>query len=86
MDHPSVTRRRPLGQRISLWLATLSYLSAVACAAGAVWYTSDTAGDPVRASLMAATVFFIGCGVVLHVIGKARLQGILSGSGDHDLE
>jgi hypothetical protein len=31
---------------------------------------------------MASAVFFVGCGVVLHVIGTARLAGVLSGSGD----
>lgn len=38
--------------------------------------------DPVRGSLMAAVVFFVGCGVVLHIIGTANLKGVLSGSGE----
>jgi hypothetical protein len=28
-------------------------------------------------------VFFIGCGIVLQVIGTTRLKGILSGSNDN---
>jgi hypothetical protein len=34
--------------------------------------------DPVHASLMASSVFFAGVGVVLYVMGTARLQGLLS--------
>ena len=49
-----------------------------------MFYSSDTGGDPIRASLMAAVVFFIGCGVVLQVFGTARLRGVLSVSGEHD--
>jgi len=71
-------------QRIVFAIALLCYAAAVACAVSAVVYQSDTPNDPIRASLMAAVVFFVGCGVVLHVIGTARLKGILSGSGTPD--
>ncbi len=74
--------QRPLGQRIAYAVAILCYALAVACAVGAVVYPAETPQDPVRASLMASVVFFVGCGVVLHVIGTARLKGALSGSGD----
>jgi hypothetical protein len=40
------------------------------------------AQNPIRASLTASVVFFVGCGLVLHVSGTARLAGVLSGSGD----
>jgi hypothetical protein len=65
-------------------MAILCYISAVASALAAFLHQSTQSGDPVRASLMAAVVFFVGCGVVLHIIGTARLKGVLSGSGTID--
>ena len=76
--------KRPLGQRIALAVAVLCYAAAVASAVAAFLYQSEAPTDPVRASLMASVVFFIGCGAVLHVIGTARLKGVLSGSGRID--
>ena len=70
---------RPVGQKIALAFAALFYLGAVACALGAVFYSSGQSGDPVKASLMASVVFFVGGGFVLQVIGTARLRGLLSG-------
>jgi uncharacterized membrane protein YhiD involved in acid resistance len=74
--------QRNLGQRIAYVCALLCYGAAVASALGAYLFDSPTPQDPIRASLMASVVFFIGCGVVLHVIGKAKLHGLLSGSDD----
>lgn len=71
---------RPIGQTISLVFAALFYLGAATCAVIAFFYTSDDPGDPVHASLMASVVFFVGGGIVLHVIGTARLKGLLSGT------
>jgi uncharacterized membrane protein len=76
--------KKPFGQRLAFVVAILCYLAALVCALAAVFYRGAQPSDPVQASLMAAVVFFIGCGVVLHVIGKARLKGVLSGSGDID--
>lgn len=77
--------QRPLGQKIALGFAIFSYIGAAVCALAAIFYGSEAkSGDPVVASFMAAVVFFIGCGVVLQVIGTARLKGLLSGS-DQDL-
>lgn len=73
--------KKPLGQRIAFAVAILCYAAAVASALAAFLYQSAPSDDPVRASLMAMVVFFIGCGVVLHIIGTARLKGVLSGSG-----
>lgn len=71
-----------LGQKIALFFAVLSYLGAVGCIA-AVWMLEfDADQDPIKASLMASVVFFIGCGTVLHVIATAKLKGLLSGGGD----
>ena len=75
---------RPLGQKIAFAVALICYVAAIASAVAAYLYQSTSPNDPVRASLMAAIVFFIGCGVVLHIIGKARLKGVLSGSGNID--
>ena len=74
--------QRPLGQKIAYVIAMLCYALGAASALGAVFYPAETPQDPIRASLMASVVFFVGCGVVLHVIGTAKLSGILSGSGD----
>lgn len=73
---------RPIGQKIALGFAIFSYLGAVICALGAVFYTDTDPNDAIRAALMASVVFFVGCGVVLQVIGTARLRGVLSGSGE----
>lgn len=73
--------KKHLGQKISLVFAVLSYLAAVGCAITAVMLPGES-NDPIRAAFMASVVFFAGCGVVLHVIGTARLHGILSSSPD----
>jgi uncharacterized membrane protein len=77
---------RPVGQKIALAFAVLSYIGAVICVIGAVYFSGHSEQDPVRAAFMASVVFFVGCGVVLQVIGTAKLKGILSGSGDHKPE
>jgi len=76
--------KKPLGQRIAFSVAILCYVAAVASAIAAFLYQSTPSNDPVRASLMAMVVFFVGCGVVLHIIGTAHLKGVLSGSGHID--
>ncbi|MCB1775681.1 MAG: hemerythrin family protein [Gammaproteobacteria bacterium] len=86
MTHDQNSRPRPLGQKISLAIAYLCYAAAVGCGLTAALYDTQGESDPVQASFMAAVVFFVGCGVVLQVIGTARLHGVLSGSGDHDPE
>lgn len=77
---------RPVGQKIALTFAVLSYIAALVCVIAAVFFSGESEQDPVRAAFMASVVFFVGCGVVLQVIGTARLKGILSGSGDHKPE
>ena len=73
---------RPIGQKIANVIAMLCYTLGAASALGAIFYRAEVPQDPVRASLMASVVFFMGCGVVLHVIGMARLAGVLSGDGE----
>lgn len=80
--HSGTDMKTHLSQRIAFTVAVLCYAGAAACGFAAFLYQSDIPNDPIRASFMAAVVFFLGCGIVLHVIGKARLGGVLSGSGE----
>jgi hypothetical protein len=70
--------KRHFGQSLAYALAMFCYAAAIATAVAAFFYGSNRPSDPVHASLIAAVVFFLGCGVVLHVIGTARLKGLLS--------
>jgi len=70
-----------LGQKISMFFAILSYIAGVACIYLAATFDSPDSNHPIRAAYMASVVFFFGCGIVLHVIGTARLKGIISGKG-----
>lgn len=68
-------RKPKLWQKFTVLLAYLSYL----CAMGAgLTATSRGAGsdDPIFASLLASVVFFLGVGIVLHVIGRANLPDL----------
>ncbi|MCB1922132.1 MAG: hemerythrin family protein [Gammaproteobacteria bacterium] len=78
------SHQRHRSQKVVMVFAYLSYALAITCAVGAFVYQSDQPADPIRASLMASVVFFIGCGVVLHVIGTTRLSGILSATHPDD--
>lgn len=69
---------KTFGQKISHAFAVLSFAAALACLFGAPFYRPRGDLDPILASLMASTVFFAGCGVVLYVIATARLKGLLS--------
>lgn len=73
-------------QKVTFVIALACYVAAAGCAVAALTYDSKFENDPIGASMIAAVVFFIGCGVVLHVIGKARLNGLMSGRefSDHD--
>jgi uncharacterized membrane protein len=70
--------QKTIAQHIVYVLAMISFLAAVACVIGIFTYQPTTQLDPIRASLMASTVFFAGVGIVLYVIGTARLKGILT--------
>lgn len=70
-------RRRGLGQRISLGAAFLCYGLALASLGALGYWLGDLGGDhPVIASLGACVVFFVGAGVVLHVMGQANLPSL----------
>lgn len=75
--------RRTTGQWIAVAAALLFYLLAAACIVVLLVRGLDSASDSVKASLLASFVFFGGAGFVLHVIGSARLSGILAGTDDY---
>ncbi len=61
-------------QKVSVAFAFVFYLAALACLFAAVYFTTTLGGwNPAVAAFSAAIVFFIGGGVVLHVMGKADI-------------
>lgn len=73
--------KKHFGQKVALVFSVLCYLGAAGMFVGLMLLPEDAA-VPVRGSFMASVVFFISCGIVLHVIGTARLKGIISGEGN----
>ncbi len=67
------TRRGPL-RKLLLVLAVLSYLAAGAAGAAAWWYQEQP--QAIVGSLMASIVFFVGVGIVLHVLANASLPDL----------
>jgi len=73
-DTSPLHSRRGLGQRLAIGFAMACYLCAGLCVAGLLYWYGDLGGNhPIIASLGASLVFFIGAGIVLHVIGRANL-------------
>lgn len=69
-----MTKRKGVLQKASLFTAMVSF--ALALASGVFLYLrieSTSSDDPVSASFMASTFFFICVGVVLTIIGKANI-------------
>lgn len=65
------------GQKISFFVAIISYIAAIASVAGTFYSRSELGGDhPITASFGAAVVFFIGVGIVLHVIGRVDIPDL----------
>ena len=66
-----------IGQKISFFVAIVFYLAAVGCVAALLYWTGPLGSDhPIIASLSASVVFFLGAGIVLHVIGRADLPDL----------
>lgn len=66
-----------IGQKISFAAALLFYMAAIACLVAAFYYAGQLGSEsPVVAAFSASIVFFIGAGIVLHVIGKANLPDL----------
>lgn len=74
---------RTAGQQIAFGFALLFYFAAVVGFVSLFIYTPKSPIDPVHASLLACVIFFAGAGFVLHIVGSARLKGILSGRDDY---
>lgn len=66
-----------IGQKISFTLALLFYLAAIACLVATFYYAGQLGSEsPVVAAFSASIVFFVGAGIVFHVIGKANLPDL----------
>jgi len=64
-------------QKVSFGIAIISYLAALGCIAATVYYSGELGGDhPITASFAAAVVFFVGAGIVLHVIGRVDIPDL----------
>lgn len=70
------TKKQPRTQKLTVLLAYASYLSAIACIVTLYLQSADGVYDSVAASLTASVVFFMGVGIVLHVIGKTDLPSM----------
>jgi len=66
-----------MAQKISFVLAILCYVAAMASVAATFYYYGELGGQsPIVASLGATAVFFLGTGIVLHVIGRSNLPDL----------
>lgn len=68
-------RKRGYIQKFLLVIAVINYLAAVACGIAA-GYPGTGFSDVVDASLMASVVFFLGVGIVLHVLANANIPDL----------
>ncbi len=76
-DTSPLESRRGLGQRVAYVMALVSFLCATLCLAAILFWIGELGSEhPVIASLGASLVFFVGAGVVLHVIGRANLPNL----------
>lgn len=78
---PTIARPpRRIGQRVAFGFAAGFYVGALVSAlALGVWLEPLGLEHPIIASLAASIVFFIGGGVVLHVIGRVDLPDLRPG-------
>ena len=66
-----------MAQKISFAIAILCYVASVVCIVATIYYHGQLGGQsPVVASLAASVVFFLGVGIVLHVIGRADIPDL----------
>lgn len=83
-DTSPLASKRGIGQRIAYGMALVSYLCAILCLAALfIWIGELGSEHPVIASLGASLVFFVGAGVVLHVIGRANLPDLRFSQGQN---
>jgi len=78
------TRR---AQKVSFYIAVMSYITAIGCIFASVYYSGELGSDhPVVASFGAAVVFFLGVGIVLHVIGRVDIPDLKIKSGSDNAD
>ncbi len=64
-------------QRVSVFFAYLFYLCAIGSIGATAWFIWKEGGmSPKVAAFSATIVFFVGAGIVLHVMGKANLPDL----------
>ncbi|MCG7869775.1 MAG: hypothetical protein JAY74_25820 [Candidatus Thiodiazotropha taylori] len=80
-------KRKGVLQKASLISAGVSFLLAIVSAV-LLYFRIESVGkdDPISASFMASTFFFVCVGVVLTVIGKADLPSFSTDNSDTDLK
>ncbi|MCG7982682.1 MAG: hemerythrin family protein [Candidatus Thiodiazotropha lotti] len=80
-----MTKRKGVFQKFSLISAGISFLLAIASGV-MLYFQVESVGkdDPVSASFMASTFFFVCVGIVLTVIGKADLPSFKSDNSEID--
>lgn len=82
-DPPPLSAPRGLGQRVAFGAALLFYACAILSFAAIFIWVGDLGGNhPIIGSLAASVVFFVGGGLVLHVIGQANLPYLRFRAGD----
>ncbi len=68
---------RKMGQKTALAVAYLCYIGAsIALVCAAFWNRIYGPESPIFASLLAAIIFLLSCGVVLHVIAWVDLPDL----------
>lgn len=70
-------RQTRISQKISFFVAIISYIAAIGCLLASLYYFAELGRDhPFVASFAAAVVFFVGVGIVLHVIGRVDIPDL----------
>ncbi|MBV2089570.1 MAG: hypothetical protein KUF72_01635 [Candidatus Thiodiazotropha sp. (ex Ctena orbiculata)] len=82
-----MSKRKGVFQKASLISAGVSFLLAIVSTV-LLYFRIESVGkdDPISASFMASTFFFVCVGVVLTVIGKADLPSFSTDNSETDLK
>lgn len=72
----NTTNKQTRAQKLTVLFAYASYLCAMICVVMLYLHQSGGVFDTTAASLSASVVFFMGVGIVLHVIGKTNLPSM----------
>lgn len=80
-------RQTRISQKISFFVAIISYIAAIGCLLASLYYFGELGRDhPLVASFAAAIVFFVGVGIVLHVIGRVDIPDLRIKAGPVDAD